>query len=131
MNRNTMISVILWTLIAGALIFFFNAYPKAFALPGIVLLVPAVAIIAYYVGWRGKRGQKAHDLVLGRFAPKTLMMAGAALFVLAIAWIVFVARAVQSDADKVLFVVIVPVLAMIALGSILVSVGLYYTIKRN
>jgi hypothetical protein len=128
MKRNTIIAVAIWVLVAGALIIFFSAYSK---IPQIVLLIPAVGILAYHVA-RGKaREPRTGSLVLGRFTPRVLVIAGSTLIALAIVWILFVARAVANDADQTLYGVIIPVLAMIIIGGVLISVAVHNLISRN
>ncbi|MFZ3035494.1 MAG: hypothetical protein WA138_15970 [Parvibaculum sp.] len=130
MNRSAMMSILLWALIAGGLTFFFHTFPDVLPLQGVALLVPTVLIFAFYVGRSEQQEKESRSRIFGRFSPKTLMMVGAALFAFSIAWIVLVTKVVLKDADEVFLFVVLPVLAMIALGSIFVFVGLYGAPRR-
>lgn len=130
MNRSAVISIVLWALLAGGLVFLFDVIPVALPLEGVALLVPTVLIIAFYVGRSEPKDKESRSRVFGQFSPKALMMAGTALFAFSIAWIVLVARSLPSNADEVFLFVVLPVLVMIALGSVLVFVGLYSAIRR-
>ena len=132
-NRHTIIAIVLWLLVGCALVLVFNFYPRLLLLPGYVLLVPALAIVVYYVGWRRKPTQNRTRLFLGRFGPKALGTAASVSFVIGFAWAGLVGRALRSDPDDLLFfaVVVIPACAMILLTGILASLAIYYAVNRN
>ncbi len=131
MKGNTIMSLAFWVVVSLLLIVLFNFYPHSIPLPGALILVPTLFALVWYVRRKRRPSQQVQSQVPSHYSAKNLVVVGFVMFALAIAWIVFAARYFRNNADGLFYFVIVPSLATVLLGGLVITIGLYYIVRRD
>ena len=127
MKSRIPISAILWIAVALLLVAAFNVWPKLAAFPTALVLIPALAILAFNI-YRGTRNRTLswNRKVYRQITVKHLLLSALGLLFLPFVWMALVLRLVRNNPEQLLVIVIIPAIVVISLGGICVGVALYY-----